>query len=172
MTTSAPRPSVAAFTCRVEPAHVGDDDVGAAALRQGETIRVEIRRDHRRGADRPRQLDVKVADRPRADHQHAFAETDPALLGGPDRAGERFRQGRDLERHVVRNRNDQALRNFDVFGKGPVDMDTELPHLGAVQDLVLAAIEAVAAADVDVGDHALADRHGRDRVTEPWPPCR
>ena len=138
------------------PFGVGDHFIGAAAFRQLGALRVQFHGDNRRGAQQACQLNMHVADGAGADDDHGFGNAQADFFVGAHHAGERLGQAGFAVGQAIFDRDHQVRRHRHVFGKGAVAVDADLLHVFAVEDLIAAAVKAVAAADIDIGDHPLA----------------
>ena len=65
-------------------------------------------------------------------------------------------EGSDFQRHIRRQRDNEPRRQADILSKGAVGVDAQLAHVGAVQHLVAAAVDAAPAPDVDVSNDGIA----------------
>ena len=109
------------------------------------------------------------AHRSGAKDENGFADLNANALLAMDCAGQGLNEGGMIERHVLWNNVDIARRNDDIVGHTAVIVNPELPHFRAEELLVVAAIPAMSAGDVDVGggpiaflDVAYARPHRRD----------
>ena len=148
--------------------------VRAEGLRHGQALGHAVDREHVRGADRARGLNGAQPDRAETQHRGDVAGAQAALhdrveAGSHHVAGEQ----RDVVAHALGDapQHEVGVRHERLVGLRPLERAeggavAEGTRLHAAVVVAAPAEEAHAACALKAAEHAVADRHARDRVAD------